>query len=50
MRDIIEPPPEAGETLAPLWKRLLWFAGLAIGGAMAVAVVAYGLKALLPTY
>ena len=47
MRAIIEPPPEPDAPLEPLWKRLGWFAGLAIGGALATAVVAYLLKALL---
>jgi len=47
MRDIIEPPPEADAPLAPLWKRLAWFFGLAIGAALATAIVAYALKALL---
>ena len=32
----------------PLWKRLLWFFGIAAASAGAVAAVAYGLKALLP--
>jgi hypothetical protein len=47
VRAIIEPPPEPGAPLAPLWKRLSWFAGLAIGAALATAAVAYLLKALL---
>jgi len=47
MRAIIEPPPEPGARLAPLPKRLAWFAALAIGAALATAVVAYALRALL---
>jgi hypothetical protein len=47
MRAIIEPPPEPGQPLAPLWKRLAWFAGLAVSAAIATAVVAYALRALL---
>jgi hypothetical protein len=47
VRVIIDPPPEPGAPLAPLWKRLGWFAGLAIGAALATAAVAYLLKALL---
>jgi hypothetical protein len=47
VRVIIEPPPEPGEPLAPLWKRLGWFFGLAISAALATALVAYGLRALL---
>ena len=47
MRAIIEPPPAPGEPLAPLWKRLSWFLGLAIGAALVTAAVAYLLKALL---
>jgi hypothetical protein len=47
MRDIIEPPPEPGATLAPLWRRLAWFAGLALTGAFSTAAVAYVLKLLL---
>lgn len=47
MRDIIEPPPEPGAPLAPLWRRLAWFFGLAIGATLATAAVAYALKALL---
>jgi hypothetical protein len=50
-RDIIEPqgPPEPGEPAAPLHRRLLWFAGLALASAAVVALVAYALKALLPS-
>jgi uncharacterized protein involved in exopolysaccharide biosynthesis len=47
MRAIIERPPEAGEPPGPLWKRLAWFFGLAIGAALATAAVAYALRALL---
>jgi hypothetical protein len=47
MRAIIEPPPEPGEPLPPIWKRLAWFVGLAVAGAASVAGVAYLLKALL---
>jgi hypothetical protein len=45
----IEPegPPEPGAPLAPLWKRLAWFAGLAVAGAGVTALAAYGLRALL---
>ena len=44
---IIEPPPETGAPQTPLWKRLAWFFGLALGSAFATAGVAYLLKALL---
>jgi hypothetical protein len=47
MRDIIERPPGPEEALPPLWKRLAWFAGLAITGAASCAVIAYALKLLL---
>ena len=47
MRAIIEPPPEPGAPLAPLWKRLGWFVGLAVSSALTTAAVAYLLKALL---
>ncbi|WP_309645640.1 hypothetical protein [Phenylobacterium sp.] len=47
MRAIIEEPPEPGEPLPPLWKRLSWFAGLAVAGSLTTAAVAYLLKALL---
>ncbi len=50
MRAIIEPPPEPGAPLRPLWKRLLWFVGLAVLGTLATAAVAYVLKALLPPH
>jgi hypothetical protein len=47
MPAIIEPPPEPGVPLTPLWKRLAWFIALAAGGALATAAVAYALKLLL---
>jgi hypothetical protein len=47
MRAIIEPPPERGAPMAPLWKRLGWFFGLALGAMLGTAAVAYGLRALL---
>lgn len=52
MAAIIEPvgPPGPDEPQGPLWRRLLWFAGLALGGLIAVGIVAYGLKALLPPH
>jgi len=52
MPAIIEPqgPPEPDAEAAPLWRRLLWFAGIAVVATAATAAVAYGLKALLPTH
>jgi len=47
MRDIIERPPDPGDALPPLWKRLAWFAGLAVTGAASCAVIAYALRLLL---
>jgi hypothetical protein len=47
MPAIIEPPPDEGEPLPPLARRLGWFIGIALASAGAVAVVAYALKALL---
>jgi hypothetical protein len=47
MRAIIEPPPEPGAAVAPLWKRLAWFAGLAVMGAGVTAAVAYAMRLLL---
>lgn len=47
MPAIIEPPPEPGAPLAPLWKRLAWFFGLAVAASAATATVAYGLRALI---
>ena len=49
MPAIIEGPPEPGEPPRPLITRLVWFAGLAAAAGMATALVAYALKALLPT-
>ena len=50
MPAIIEPqgPPEPGAPAPALWRRLAWFVGLALAAAAATALVAYGMKALLP--
>lgn len=47
MPPIIEGPPEEGEAPRPLGKRLLWFVALWVGGSVAVATVAYALRALI---
>ncbi len=47
MAPIIEGPPEEGEARKPLGKRLLWFAALWLGGLIAVAAMAYSLRALI---
>jgi hypothetical protein len=41
------PAPPVGEPKPPLQRRIMWFAGLSIGGVLATAVAAYGLRALL---
>ena len=43
----IEGPPEPGDPKRPLGKSLLWFAALWVGGVAAVAIAAYGLRALI---
>jgi hypothetical protein len=49
MRGIIEPvgPPPKGAIPLPLWRRLLWFGGVALASALSVAAVVYGLRAAL---
>ena len=47
MPAIIDGPPEPGDPPPPLWRRLAWFAGLALASALATALVAYGLKMML---
>jgi hypothetical protein len=47
MRAIIEPPPTDDTPLPPLWKRLAWFGGLSVTGALSCAAIAYALKLLL---
>jgi hypothetical protein len=46
MPPIIEGPPEEGDPRRPLGKRLLWFIALWAGSLLAVAAIAYGLRAL----
>jgi hypothetical protein len=48
MPAIIEGPPDPGAPSPPLWRRLAWFAGIAVASSLAVAAIAYALKALLP--
>jgi hypothetical protein len=50
MPPIIERPPEPGDPAGPLWRRLAWFLAIAVAAAMSTALVAYGLKALLPLH
>jgi hypothetical protein len=47
MRLTIDGPPEEGEAKQPLGKKLLWFAALWCGSLLAVAAVAYSLRALI---
>ena len=47
MPAIIEGPPEPDAPASPLWKRLAWFAGLALAATLVTGVVAYTLKAAL---
>jgi len=49
MPAIIEGPPTPGAPGRPLWRRLAWFAALALMSAFATALVAYALEALLRT-
>jgi hypothetical protein len=50
MPDIIERPPDRDAPAGPLWRRLAWFVAIAFAAASSTALVAYGLKALLPTH
>jgi hypothetical protein len=47
MPPIIEGPPDDDEEVKPLGERLLWFAALWIAGLLAVAAIAYALRALI---
>ncbi len=47
MPPIIEGPPEEGEERRPLGKRALWFVALWLASLLAVAGVAYSLRALI---
>jgi hypothetical protein len=46
----IEGPPEPGAPARPLWRRLAWFVGLALASSAATVLVAYALRALLPSH
>jgi hypothetical protein len=48
MPAIIDGPPGPDDPPRPFLRRLGWFILIAAGGASATALVAYGLKALLP--
>jgi hypothetical protein len=50
MPAIIEGPPGPDAAPRPLWKRLAWFAGLAVGASVATALIATALEALLPSH
>jgi hypothetical protein len=43
----IEGPPGPGDPKPPLGKSMLWFAALWVGGVLAVAAVAYALRAMI---
>jgi len=49
MRPIIEGPPGPGDRSPPVRARISWFFGLALAGGVATALIAYALKALLPS-
>jgi hypothetical protein len=44
---IIEGPPEEGEPHRPLSRRLVWFVLLWLASLIAVAAIAYSLRALI---
>jgi hypothetical protein len=50
MPAIIEGPPGPHAAPRPLWKRLAWFAGIAIAASLATALMATTLEALLPSH
>ncbi|MGZ8364008.1 MAG: hypothetical protein ACXW3D_08830 [Caulobacteraceae bacterium] len=52
MPAIIEPigPPDEDEPQAPLWKRLAWFAGIALAASSVTVLTAYALKAFIPSH
>jgi hypothetical protein len=50
MPAIIEGPPAPDAAQRPLWKRLAWFVGLAIGAGLATGLFALALEALLPSH
>jgi hypothetical protein len=50
MPAIIEGPPDPDAAPRPLWKRLAWFAVIAVAASLATALVATALEALLPSH
>ena len=47
MPAIIEGPPEPGDPVPPLRRRLAWFVAIALASTAAVATVAYALRAMI---
>ena len=39
--------PSEEDVSSPVWKRLLWFVGIALASGAVVAIVAYALRGLL---
>jgi type IV secretory pathway component VirB8 len=50
MPAIIEGPPGPDAPRRPLWKRLAWFAAIAIAASVTTALAATALEALLPSH
>jgi hypothetical protein len=44
---LADTPAVTDPPAAPLWKRLAWFGGLSLTGALSCAAIAYAMKLLL---